>query len=166
MVSVGGGGLLNGMVRGMEEAGWTDATDATGPDCGVQLIAVETQGADSLYLSVQRREHITLPTIQSRATSLGATRVSDQSYEYACSRPWLRSVVVTDGQAARAAVHVADHVRLLVELACGASVAVCFDGILERVLERRLRPEYTVVVVLCGRSNVSTDMVSEWRSWD
>ena len=53
--------------------------------------------------------------------------------------------------------------RLLVELACGVSATACFGGRLEKAVGRKLGKEEAVVVVVCGGSNVSVEMLAEWR---
>lgn len=57
----------------------------------------------------------------------------------------------------------ADDERVMVELACGVNVALCYDGRLERALGRKVRPDDKVVVMLCGGSNVTVDMLTRWR---
>ena len=64
--SVGGGGLLAGIANGMERVGWGSE---------VQVLAVETKGADSLYQSAKAGALQTLPRITSIASSLGVVRV-------------------------------------------------------------------------------------------
>ena len=151
--SVGGGGLFCGIMRGLaRHPAWSD----------VAVVAAETLGADSLHRSVRAGELVTLPGITSKATSLGATRVAEECWAYA-REDKVRSVTVTDDEAARACCFVADEDRLLVELACGASVAVCFDGVLEEALGCSLKPTDSVVVVLCGGSNVSVDLLGLWK---
>ena len=56
VLSVGGGGLLCGVVEGLHRNGWAD----------VPVIAVETRGADSFAQSVAAGERITMPAITSR----------------------------------------------------------------------------------------------------
>lgn len=53
VVSVGGGGLLSGVLQGMHDVGWTD----------VPLVAMETKGADSFDAAVQAGELVTLDAI-------------------------------------------------------------------------------------------------------
>ena len=53
VVSVGGGGLLSGVLQGMHSVGWTD----------VPVVAMETKGADSFNASVQAGELVTLDAI-------------------------------------------------------------------------------------------------------
>ncbi|KAL2350794.1 tryptophan synthase beta subunit-like PLP-dependent enzyme [Cryomyces antarcticus] len=151
--SVGGGGLFNGVMQGLDRLGWSDTP----------VLAVETQGAESLGASLRHGKHVTLPGITSLAKSLGATRVCDRAYENG-QRASVTSVVLSDAEAAMGCWRLADDERMLVEMACGVNVALCYDGRLEKVLGRRLTKESRVVVVLCGGSNVTVDMVVEWRT--
>lgn len=152
--SVGGGGLLNGIAQGLDA--WSPTPSST------TLLGVETAGAASLHAAVRARELVTLPRITSAATSLGCARVTQQTLDYAL-RPGVRTVVLPDGEAAMGCVRLADEERVMVELACGVSVALCFGGRLERALGRRVEPQETIVVVVCGGSNVTVDMLAGWR---
>lgn len=153
--SVGGGGLFNGVMMGLDALGWGEE---------VQVLAVETRGADSLNASLVQGEHVTLPAITSQATSLGARRVCDATYEFARSRPrQVKSVVLSDAEAAMGCWRLADDERLLVELACGVSVALCYGGRFERALGRRVREDEVVVIIVCGGSAVTFDMLAQWR---
>jgi len=127
----------------------------------VPVIAVETRGADSLSQSLHAGRNTTLLEITSIATSLGARRVADKAFELA-QRPNVRSVVVEDAQAGRACVRFAEEERMLVEAACGASLSVCYEGILRKVLPE-LRKEDKVVVIVCGGNNISLSMLEEYR---
>jgi L-serine/L-threonine ammonia-lyase len=150
--SVGGGGLLNGIMQGMDALSMTTPT----------ILAVETAGAESLAASLHAGSLVTLPGITSQATSLGCARVTPATYAYA-QRENVRSVVLPDAEAAMGCWRLADDERLMVELACGVNVALCYGGRLERALGRPVRPDEKVVVVLCGGSNVSSGMLCDWR---
>ncbi|KAF2730577.1 tryptophan synthase beta subunit-like PLP-dependent enzyme [Polyplosphaeria fusca] len=157
--SVGGGGLLNGICQGLDSL---PHPQTPSPTTTTTVLAVETAGAASLAAALDAGKVVTLPGITSQATSLGAVRVLESSFLYA-RRERVRSVVLSDGEAAMGCVRLADEERLMVELACGVSVAVCFDGRLEAALGRKVRSEEKVVVVVCGGSNVSVGMVEGWR---
>ena len=85
VLSVGGGGLFCGVVEGLRRNGWGD----------VPVVAVETMGADSLAQSMQAGHTVTLPAINSMATSLGSRAVCAQSLrlaqEHPASRRWCRT---------------------------------------------------------------------------
>jgi L-serine/L-threonine ammonia-lyase len=100
--------------------------------------------------------------ITSIAGSLGASRVAEKAYEYSL-RPNVRSVVLSDAEAAMGCWRLADDALMLVEPACGVNVALCYEGRLEQALGRKLTPETKVVIVLCGGSNVTLDMLRGWK---
>ncbi|KAF1815400.1 tryptophan synthase beta subunit-like PLP-dependent enzyme [Eremomyces bilateralis CBS 781.70] len=154
LCSVGGGGLFNGVVDGIERRdGWASTP----------VLAMETDGAHSLAASIEAGEVVTLPAITSLAKSLGASRVSEQTFKYASTRPNVKSVVLEDWEAALGCLRLADEDRLMVELACGVNVAMCFGGRLGKALERKVRHTDKVVIVLCGGSDVSIESMVGWR---
>jgi len=155
--SVGGGGLLRGVGWGLDALAKT--LDPRWKD--VAVIAVETEGADSLAQSLIQKKHITLPKITSIATSLGAPRVAEEAYAYA-QRPNVKSVVLSDAEAAMGCWRFADDERQIVEAACGASIALCYDGRLKKLLPE-LTKEIKVVVVVCGGVNVTLDVLAGYR---
>ncbi|KAF2645970.1 tryptophan synthase beta subunit-like PLP-dependent enzyme [Massarina eburnea CBS 473.64] len=150
--SVGGGGLINGIMQAMDSLSLSSPT----------VIGLETAGAHSLSAAVKAGELVTLPEITSQATSLGCAKVTQATLDYA-QRENVRSVVLPDAEAAMGCWRLADDERIMVELACGINVALCYDGRLERALGRKVRPDEKVVIILCGGSNVTLDMLTEWR---
>ena len=150
--SVGGGGLLNGVVQGLDDFYLWHRVD---------VVAVETKGAESLYKSLQWGELVTLKEITSIATSLGAKRVSQKTFENGC-RKNVHSVVVSDAVACMGSWRFADDERMMVEPACGASLALCYDGRLKKALPH-LTGDSMVVIVVCGGSKVTVAELDRWR---
>lgn len=109
---------------------------------------METHGADSLSASVAAGELVTLPGITSIARSLGVTRVSEKTWEFA-QRSNVRSVVLSNAQAAMACVRFAAEERIVVEPACGVSVAACYEQTLREVVPG-FSEESRVVIIVCG----------------
>ena len=138
LLSVGGGGLLCGVVQGLQAQGWAD----------VPVVAVETTGAASLAAAMQADEPVTLPAITSVATSLGARRVADQALAATRSHP-VHSAVVTDRQAVEACLRFADDHRVVVEPACGAALALAMLPPAERPLPV-LQQAAKLLVIVCG----------------
>lgn len=145
VVSVGGGGLLCGVALGLHRNGWSD----------VPVIAVETEGADSLARSVRAGRRIELSAITSLAITLGAKKICQKAFDWTREHP-LRSIVVSD-RAAVSACHrfLADH-RVVVEPACGASLAAVYEG------ARELEDFESVLVIVCGGATVTVDQLHEW----
>jgi L-serine/L-threonine ammonia-lyase len=136
---------------------------------GVKVLAVETVGAESLYASVQAGELVTLPGITSIATSLGARRVSEKTWEWfrRVGEERLISATVTDAEAAMACVRFLDDARILIEVACGATIATAYNGDLRRYLGKGLTDEEwarrNVVLVVCGGSNTSWEILEKYK---
>lgn len=151
--SVGGGGLFSGVMQGVEEFGIQHRT---------RVIAVETEGADSLSQAVQKMEHITLPGITSLATSLGARRVCKQAFEYGL-RDNVSTVVLSDADAIRACRRFADEERYVVELACGVCPALIYTGQLKDYIPG-FNENSSVVIVVCGGSNMSYDIMDKYMA--
>jgi L-serine/L-threonine ammonia-lyase len=138
--SVGGGGLLNGIMLGLDAHGWGDK---------VAVLALETEGADCLSRSLQAGGQVTMQEITSIAKSLGVSRVSNKTWDLVQQRPNIHSVVLRDVDAARACVRFAEEEKMIVEPACGVSLAVFYDDLLEELISD-FGPESRVVVIVCG----------------
>jgi len=145
VLSVGGGGLLCGVVEGLHRNGWT----------GVPVIAVETEGAASFAHSVEAGYRVELAAITSIATSLGAKQVCEQAFDWSKKHP-IRNVVVSDQAAVTACQRfLADH-RVLVEPACGASLAVVYNRAPE------LEHAKSVLVIVCGGVTTTVEQLNQW----
>jgi L-serine/L-threonine ammonia-lyase len=149
--SVGGGGLFIGVMQGLDRHYGTN----------VQVLAMETKGADGLNLSLKAGALITLPAITSIAASLGALRVSETAYKEA-QRSNVKSAVLEDREAAMGCWRFLDDERIMVEPSCGASIAVCYDGKLKKLLPH-LTPESKVVIIVCGGSAMSMELMAEYK---
>jgi L-serine/L-threonine ammonia-lyase len=164
--SVGGGGLFNGIVEGVERhlPGHKPATFPNEEAQKVRILAVETAGADALAHSLRNGSLHTLPAITSQAITLGAVRVAPQTLKNAQFPPpgiEVTSIVGTDADAARGVVRLCDELRLEVELACGISVQVGLDRLKEVITN--LTPETRVVIVVCGGNDVTPEMITDYR---
>jgi L-serine/L-threonine ammonia-lyase len=145
--SVGGGGLLCGILEGLHRNQRLE----------VPLIAVETHGAASLKAAVQAGELVTLPGIQSIASTLGAKRVASAALEWTRRHP-VRVESVSDAQAVDACLRFADDMRILVEPACGAALAVAYENL--PVLATCSKP----LIVVCGGIGVDLAKLAVWKN--
>lgn len=145
--SVGGGGLLSGIVQGLQRNGLAH----------VPVIASETAGAASLLAAVQAGELVTLPVIDTIAGTLAARRVAQQAFD--CTRQHeVHVVTVSDTQAVNACLQFADDMRMLVEPACGAALAVAYDNL--PVLQPYRKP----LIVVCGGIGVDLARLRRWQT--
>ena len=145
VVSVGGGGLLCGLLEGMHDVGWKD----------VPVLAVETEGAASFAASVRAGRLVTLDRIASIATTLGARAVAAEALAWT-GRHKITSWLVTDRAALDACLRFADDHRLLVEPACGASLSAVYNR------AEPLAGLAPIVVIVCGGAGVSLKLLEEW----
>ena len=145
VVSVGGGGLLAGLLLGMDEVGWGQ----------IPVLALETKGADSFAQAMAAGELVTLPGITSIATTLGARTVCRQALE-AARKHSVTPLVVSDRQALDACISFAEDHRVLVEPACGAALAAGYAA-LGPVTEHD-----PVLFIVCGGAAVTPRMLTEW----
>ncbi len=147
VLSVGGGGLLSGVVEGLHRNGWSN----------IPVFAVETPGAASFHAAVRAGHTVELERITSIATSLGAKRICEKAFQWSKSHP-IHSVVVSDQSALSACERfLADH-RILVEPACGASLAMAYENASE------LHTFRNILVVVCGGATSTIDQIREWES--
>jgi L-serine/L-threonine ammonia-lyase len=145
--SVGGGGLLAGIVQGLQKHGLRN----------VPVIAVETEGAASFNAAIRAGKLVTLPEISSIATTLGAKSVAQRALDLSREHPVV-SVTVTDRQATNACVSFADDMRTLVEPACGAALAVAYQNM--DVLRKFKQP----LIVVCGGIAVDLNKIIDWKN--
>ncbi len=147
VLSVGGGGLLCGVLQGLQRHNLS----------ATRVIAVETEGTASLAASLKAGELVTLDKITGVAKTLGAKTVARQAFEW--SRQYLvHSVVVTDAEAISACCKFADDHKCLVEPACGASLSLAYQR--HAVLESAHR----IVMIVCGGIGTSLEMLQMWRN--
>ena len=146
VVSVGGGGLLIGMIQGLRAAGWDDVT----------VVAVETAGASSLAQSIQAGELVTLPSIDTIATTLGAKQVAAQALKDSLDYGVIPHVV-SDKEAVDACARFLHDHRVLVEPACGASLAAVYDPI------PALKDKENILVIVCGGAGITPEQLAAYQ---
>ncbi|MCO7567839.1 pyridoxal-phosphate dependent enzyme [Pseudomonas sp. S 311-6] len=144
VLSVGGGGLLSGVVEGLQRNDWHD----------VPVLAVETEGAASLHAAIEAGHPVALERIASVATSLGAKRVADRAMDCVRQHP-VHSELVSDREALLACERfLLDH-RVLVEPACGAALALAYTP-------GRLGEYRNVLVIVCGGATATLEQIRSW----
>ncbi|KAL4701279.1 hypothetical protein H8959_015283 [Pygathrix nigripes] len=145
-LSVGGGGLLCGVVQGLQEVGWGD----------VPVIAMETFGAHSFHAATTAGKLVSLPKITSVAKALGVKTVGAQALKLFQEHP-IFSEVISDQEAVAAIEKFVDDEKILVEPACGAALAAVYSHVIQKLQrEGNLQaPLPSLVVIICGGSNIS-----------
>ncbi len=145
VLSVGGGGLLCGVIEGMHRHGWHE----------VPVIAVETAGADSFARSIAAGKPVELPAITSLATSLGARQVCERAFNWTKQHE-IYSVVVSDMAAVSACERFIEDHRIVVEPACGASLALIYERL---PISEAFK---SILVVVCGGATTTIEQLKQW----
>ncbi|KAL7540401.1 hypothetical protein ACHAXR_010321, partial [Thalassiosira sp. AJA248-18] len=183
LASVGGGGLLCGILEGIERNYFGGNEARMNAVRGSKVVACETEGAASFAASfnassVGGKKEISmvqLDGITSVATSLGAMEVTPAVIQRAHRHQErgeigdgedVFSYVCTDGEAVDACVKFATEHRMLVEPACGASLAPLYsDRLRSRLLDELQGDENSAIVVeVCGGSGVNLDLLEGWKA--
>ena len=146
VLSVGGGGLFNGAVEGLDRNGWGD----------LPIIAVEVEGAPKFRRALEAGHPVNLEKIDTLANTLAGKHVSAKTVEYARNHHVV-SHLVSDRSAAHAVVEFTEDFRMFVELACGASMSVAYE------LPEVVRPYQNVVIIACGGAGVNLPLLLEYK---
>jgi len=146
VLSVGGGGLLCGIIEGLRRNNMTD----------VPVLALETKGTDSLAAALNAGRYVGIDSITSIATCLGAKKVAKTAYDW-CRKHEVVSHVVSDIEAVDACLNFSTDHRLLVEPACGASLAALYHPI-EFLMDKK-----NILVIVCGGAGVTMDQLTSWK---
>ncbi|GEQ66575.1 hypothetical protein JCM33374_g238 [Metschnikowia sp. JCM 33374] len=153
--SVGGGGLYNGIMSGLKANGST-------ADC----ILVETKQAPTLTKAVEAGSVVKLDSVNSLATSLACSYVSEPTLQLFQDQSVNKSHLTTvdDKDAVRATVSYYNDFGNLVEPACGAALTVVYNQLsfLNKSLPN-LKKDDIVVVVVCGGSCTNKEILSGYR---
>ena len=139
VVAVGGGGLFAG-------------TAAALTGTGRRVVVVEPENCRALSAALAAAGPVDVPVESIAADSLGARRVSQAAYDFAC-RPDVISVLVPDTAIISARQWLWDHHRIVTEHGGAASWAALQAGVY------RPEPGERVVTVLCGANTDPGDLV-------
>ncbi|KAI8368443.1 tryptophan synthase beta subunit-like PLP-dependent enzyme [Choanephora cucurbitarum] len=148
---VGGGGLLNGVIMGLQEVGWKQ----------VPVIAVETHGSNAFQASVVAGKLVVLPKITTIASGLASASVCQRSLELSLMHPVV-PFAVSDAMAADAVRLFAEDNKVIVEAASGAGLSLCYTQIIRDILPS-LEQECDVIVLVTGGSDISLGQLDEYR---
>jgi threonine dehydratase len=143
-VSIGGGGLAVGVASALK---------GIKPD--VQVVGVETHGADAMAQALAAGRIVELPAITSIARTLGAPAVSEFTLNGV--RELLREVTVVDDAATvQSLVFILERTKYLVEPSSACNLAAA------ELHRDQFKAGDQVVLILCG-GNVAIDDLCVWR---
>lgn len=147
-VSVGGGGLLAGIQKGIERYNWNKRT---------KIYGLETIGAASFSAAKKEGKVVKLEKIDTIASTLGALAVTAATLN---TNVTTDSIVVSDSDAVKACLNFANNHRMLVEPACGASLSILNE---KNISLLKMNGIQSVVVIVCGGSAVDLNLLEFWK---
>ncbi|KAF9050745.1 tryptophan synthase beta subunit-like PLP-dependent enzyme [Hymenopellis radicata] len=185
--SVGGGGLLAGIMTGCEKSGWSDGTL-------VPIVALETEGCNcfhySMVLNGQRsspfsqnlpsyveiiegsEEHVRLAHFSAFSSmasgSLGASEPPERVVKMALERPGgVKCVTVPDELSMQAAIDFSRDHKQLVELSCSTTLTPAYNASLFDKLvpaDESTRGDRVVVFIVCGGFKISIKDIVDYEA--
>jgi threonine dehydratase len=132
VASIGGGGLMSGV---------SQYAKSFNPK--IRVYGVQTVGADSMSKSLEAGKVIAIPEITSIATSLGATKVTERTFEIV-KKNVDHVVTVTDEEAIHELKDILEKDKLLVEPASSCNVSALVLNKFPDIKGKK------VAVILCG----------------
>jgi threonine dehydratase len=142
LVSIGGGGLLAGVAAALK-----------GMIAEIDIIGVETEGADAMARTLDEGRIVELPAITSIARTLGAPKVSQYTLDH-CQALTEGVAVVSDAEAVSALLFLLERCKVLTEPAASCVLAAA--------RKMAWAPEDHVVLLLCG-GNATLAEAAGWR---
>jgi L-serine/L-threonine ammonia-lyase len=177
--SVGGGGLIRGIMLGLSEHAERDGTPPT------HVIGVTTFGSDSWGRSLESDDtFVTLDNPVSRAKSLvckacspiavrdariyaskGAITLDPEPLKGRSGRH-LTEIRVDDAFAGAAAWQATDELNQLIELSCGVALVPAYQpSVLDHLVAKKgLAGKLNVVIVVCGGSRIDLETIEEFKA--
>lgn len=149
--SVGGGGLMLGILQGLQKNNWEH----------VPVLAMETGGAESFNASVTAGKLVRLDQITSIAKSLGSKEVAQAALDESLKHPGkVYPRVCHDTETIQAIENFLAHHRHFVEPACAASLV---SGYFPKYMEGLPVGDGPVVMIVCGGNIVSLELIDFWK---
>lgn len=140
VTSVGGAGLMCGLIEGLHRHKLSH----------IPIIAIEPIGAAALYETLEEKRIVTLDKIDTIAKTLAAKTVTSQVL-YWMKRHTIIPIKVSDESMSNACYKFANKHRMLVEPACGATLSVFYDQIINKF-------EFNnIIAIVCGGIGVTID---------
>lgn len=146
LLSVGGGGMLCGVLEGLHQVKWQD----------VPVITAETEGAAAFAASVYADRPVVLDKVDTIATTLASRRITEQAFLWT-KKHTIYPQIVTDKAAVNASIAFAEDHRILVEPASGASLSLAYDSL------PLLKTFPSILIIVCGGAGVSCDLLRTWH---
>ncbi|KDQ59472.1 hypothetical protein JAAARDRAFT_56487 [Jaapia argillacea MUCL 33604] len=173
--SVGGGGLLGGVILGCKKVGWDDvpviALEPHGSNCFYHTICMNTlpnyilpDGIQIIHDATTNMRLAHIDTNTSRASSLAATHTSSPIVKMVLERKGgVKCVCVPDEMSMQAAESFAEDHKFLIELACATTISAAYKPALISHLFPNATKPLTLVFIVDGGFKISLAEMEEYR---
>lgn len=151
--SVGGGGLYNGIIEGLQRHGLE-----------IPVVAIETSQAPTFHESHKAGKIVHLESVSTLASSLGSPYLSQKSLQNSQEHP-TSLLLLDDKDALQGTIDLYDNFGILVEPACGVTVSLGFRY--QNELTNHLGPlssDDIVVLIVCGGLATDLDALEQYRT--
>ncbi|SCW02981.1 LAFE_0G00320g1_1 [Lachancea fermentati] len=153
--SIGGGGLYNGLVMGLERYGLAHK---------IPIVGVETNGCHVFHESLKKGSLVEFKEIQTIATSLGTANISRATLNFA-KKYKSKSIVLKDSDVLDTCLKFSNDNNLIVEPACGAALHIGYNpNLLTQVLGQDLSSNDIILIIACGGSSTSFSDLENLRN--
>lgn len=154
--SVGGGGLFNGVVKGLKDSKFLQ---------NVPVLAVETDGAPTFDEAIKQDKVVILDKVKTLATSLASPYISEESLNQYRTHPVV-NCVIPDLHSAKGCVEYFDRFGEVIEPACGASTSILTEPLNRQFLDKlgELTPDDIVIVIVCGGTVTTKEDLEGYRN--
>lgn len=133
VLSIGGGGLMSGVIEGLDRYHWSD----------IPIIGCGTFGANAFAASMKANKLVRLDKVTSLVTCISAEIITEKIMQYRQNHqlvPYLSS----DYDAICACERFLDDHRVLVDPACGVALSAAYNN------APILRGARTILIIVCG----------------
>lgn len=133
LLSIGGGGMMSGVLQGLDNVGWSD----------VPVIGCGTYGANAFAVSMEAGRLVRIPKVDTLVGCISATEITPRVMELAKTHrliPYLTS----DFSCVEASERFLDDHRMLVDISCGLTLSALYQN-------SHLLTEFErIAVIVCG----------------
>lgn len=152
--SIGGGGLYNGLVSGLNRNGLSH----------VPIMTLETSSCPTFQSAIDSGKSVILKSFNTIATTLACPYVTEKSVENYKSHK-TKHILVKDSDAAHACLEFARDYNAIVEPACGVALCSVYDGLLQQNAEffNGLGKDDIIVVIVCGGSATTMEDLRHYK---
>ncbi|HQO98100.1 MAG TPA: pyridoxal-phosphate dependent enzyme [Anaerolineaceae bacterium] len=146
VLSIGGGGLMCGLIEGLDRHHWGD----------IPIIGCGTFGANAFAASMEADKLIRLDRVTSMVTCISAEVITEKVMEYRRNHH-LIPYLTTDYAAMCACERFLDDHRVLVDPACGVALSAVYSN------SSILGDAQSILVIVCGGVGVKQEKLEIWK---